>query len=196
MKAFHALLFCRNCLEDDDLRIIAGMRRGMKLKAPEGMGTRPTTDRVKESVFNLIQFHFPADCVLDLFAGSGALGIEALSRGAKHCVFLDADRNAAALVRENLHSARFESEATVFEQTAQAYLSQCHQVFDVIFLDPPYNKGFLLPVIQTIHERNLLAEGGIIVVETERGGEIVPDTYYPIKKSVAYGKTVITILQG
>ncbi len=178
------------------MRIIAGMRRGMKLKAPEGMGTRPTTDRVKESVFNLIQFHFPTDCVLDLFAGSGALGIEALSRGAKHCVFLDADRNAAALVRENLHSARFENEATVMEQTAEAYLAQCHQVFDVIFLDPPYNKGLLLPVIKTIYERNLLKENGIIVIETERGGEPVPDTYYSMKKSVVYGKTAITILQG
>ena len=178
------------------MRIIAGMRRGMKLKAPEGMGTRPTTDRVKESVFNLIQFHFPTDCVLDLFAGSGALGIEALSRGAKHCVFLDTDRNAAALVRENLHSARFENGATVLEQTAETYLAQCHQVFDVIFLDPPYNKGLLLPIVKAIYERNLLKENGIIVIETERGGEPVPDTYYPMKKSVVYGKTAITILQG
>lgn len=178
------------------MRIIAGMRRGMKLKAPEGMGTRPTTDRVKESVFNLIQFHFPADCVLDLYAGSGALGIEALSRGSKHCVFSDADRNAVALVQENLHTARFENAATVVHATAQAYLAQCQQIFNVIFLDPPYNKGHLEPIIRCIYERNLLKEGGIIVSETERGGETVPDTYYPIKKSVAYGKTVITILQG
>ena len=147
-------------------------------------------------MFNLIQFYFPTDDVLDLFAGSGALGIEALSRGAKHCVFLDIDRNAIALVQENLHSARFEDEATVLQQTAEAYLAQCHQAFDVIFLDPPYNKGLLLPVIKTIHERNLLKENGIIVIETECGGESVPDTYYPIKKAVVYGKTAITILQG
>lgn len=178
------------------MRIIAGMRRGMKLKAPEGMGTRPTTDRVKESVFNLIQFHFPTDCVLDLYAGSGALGIEALSRGAKQCVFSDADRNAVALVQENLQTARFENAAMVIQTTALAYLEQCRQVFDVIFLDPPYNQGHLEPVIRCIQERSLLKEGGIIVIETERDGETVPDTYYPIKKSVAYGKTVITILQG
>lgn len=178
------------------MRIIAGLRRGMKLKAPEGMGTRPTTDRVKESVFNLIQFHFPLESVLDLFAGSGALGIEALSRGAKRCVFVDADRNATALVQENLRTARFEDGASVVLKTAEAYLADCHGSFDIIFLDPPYNNGYLSPVIKTIYERALLKEGGIIIAETERDGETVPDAYYPIKKSVAYGKTVITILQG
>lgn len=178
------------------MRIIAGLRRGMKLKTQEGLGTRPTTDRVKESVFNLIQFHFPTERVLDLFAGSGALGLEALSRGAAHCVFVDADRTAGGFVQENLRSARFEAQAEVHLTTAAAYLAGCREGFDVIFLDPPYNKGFLEPVIKAIHQDKLLNPGGIIVAETERGGEAVPDTYYPMKKSVAYGKTVITILQG
>ncbi len=177
------------------MRVISGLRRGLKLKAPEGLGTRPTTDRVKESVFNLIQFHFPCDSVLDLFAGSGALGIEALSRGAAHCVFVDADRTAAALVRENLQSARFEAQASVVQQQAEGYLSSCTTAFSVIFLDPPYNKGMLSPVLSLIQERNLLTEDGIIVVETERSGEVVPDTAFSVKKSVAYGKTVITILK-
>jgi len=177
------------------LRVISGLRRGLKLKAPEGMGTRPTTDRVKESVFNLIQFHFPADSVLDLFAGSGALGIEALSRGSARCVFVDADRAAAQLVQENLRTARFEESAQVLNLRAEDYLVSCHEQFDVIFLDPPYNKGFLTPILAQIHAQGLLTEDGIIVVETERGGEAVPDTSFSVKKSVAYGKTVITILK-
>lgn len=177
------------------MRVIAGLRRGLKLKAPEGLGTRPTTDRVKESVFNLIQFYFPAERVLDLFAGSGALGIEALSRSSSHCDFVDADRNAVALVKENLAAARFEGQATVHSMTAERFLQSAVSPYRVIFLDPPYNKGLLAPVIQTLYERELLAEDGILVVETERGGETVPDTLYSVKKSVAYGKTVITLLQ-
>ena len=184
-----------NCLEDCPLRVIAGLRRGLKLKSPEGLGTRPTTDRVKESVFNMIQFHFPTQRALDLFAGSGALGIEALSRGTSYCDFVDADRNAATLVKENLSVAHFDGQASVYIMTADAFLSNATVPYDVIFLDPPYNKGLLLPIIQSIFKRNLLSDGGILVVETEKGGEPVPDEYYPIKKSVAYGKTVITILQ-
>lgn len=177
------------------MRVISGLRRGLKLKSPEGLGTRPTTDRVKESVFNLIQFYFPAERVLDLFAGSGALGIEALSRGASYCDFVDADQGAVALVKENLSAAHFEGQAGVHFVNAEHFLSKVSAPYDVIFLDPPYNKGLLTPMIHTIYERDLLKEGGILVVETERGGEAAPDTYYPVKKSVAYGKTVITILQ-
>ena len=177
------------------MRVIAGLRRGLKLKSPEGLGTRPTTDRVKESVFNLIQFQFPTERALDLFAGSGALGIEALSRGTSYCDFVDADHNAVTLVKENLSSAHFEGPAGVHTMTADSFLAKAIIPYDVIFLDPPYNKGLLAPVIQSIYERGLLSDGGILVVETEKGGESVPDQYYPIKKSVAYGKTVITLLQ-
>lgn len=178
------------------MRVISGLRRGLKLKAPEGMGTRPTTDRVKESLFNLIQFHFPAGRVLDLFAGSGALGIEALSRGSNHCDFVDADRTAAALVKENLSAAKFEAQAQVHITTAEGFLAGCSQGFDVIFLDPPYNQGLLAPVIAAIYQKGLLNPGGILIAETERGGETVPDSFYAVKKSVTYGKTVLTILQG
>lgn len=176
------------------MRVISGLRRGLKLKAPEGLGTRPTTDRVKESLFNLIQFYFPSDKVLDLFAGSGALGIEALSRGASHCIFVDAERSAISLVQENLRSARFQDQATVLQQTAETFLSSTKETFSVIFLDPPYNKGYLAPVLNLIQERQILQNDGIIVVETERGGEPVPQAGFSVKKSVAYGKTVITIL--
>ncbi len=177
------------------MRVIAGLRKGLKLKSPEGLGTRPTTDRVKESLFNLIQFHFPTQRALDLFAGSGALGLEALSRGTAYCDFVDSGRDAVALVKENLSAARFEGQAGVHQMDARSFLLQASAPYDVIFLDPPYNKGMLEPVIKGIAEQNLLKDGGILVAETERGGEPVPDTYYSVKKSVAYGKTVITILQ-
>lgn len=177
------------------MRVISGLRRGLKLNAPQGIHTRPTTDRVKESVFNIIQFSFPTERVLDLFAGSGALGIEALSRGANHCIFVDADASAFRLVKENLHLARFEEQATVLNQQAETFLASCNEGFDVIFLDPPYNRGFLKPILDIIVQKSLLNEDGTLVIETELGGEEIPPTPFAVKKSVAYGNTVITILK-
>ncbi len=178
------------------MRIISGIRRGLKLTAPEGADTRPTADRVKEALFNIIQYNVPAESVLDLFSGSGALGIEALSRGCGYCVFTDSSAAAVKLTKSNLARAHFEDKAEVLQCTALDYLKQCKTKFDIIFIDPPYNRGFLEPAISSIHSGGLLKTGGLIAVETERGGEAVPDSYYPIKKSSAYGKTAITILQG
>lgn len=177
------------------MRIVSGMRRGMKLKPPTGMDTRPTTDRVKESVFNLIQFILPADSVLDLFAGSGALGIEALSRGSKHCTFIDNHSSAVALVSENLQSAKFEACSTIKKIDALQFLDQTELQFDLIFLDPPYNQGLIDPILKSIHKNKRLAPGGLVVIETEKGGESVPDIYYPVRKLTTYGKTQITLLQ-
>lgn len=177
------------------MRIISGCRKGHKLKAPEGLDTRPTTDRVKESIFNLIQFCRP-EAVLDLFAGSGALGIEALSRGAERAVLIDSDRKAIALIQENLKDARLDTFATVRMTDALSYLDTCGQTFDLIFLDPPYNKGWISPVLEKIAKRGILRPEGVIVCETEAGGEPMPETEYNLRKSVKYGKTIITILQG
>lgn len=177
------------------MRIISGMRRGMKLKAPEGLDTRPTTDRVKESVFNIIQFQLPAQCVLDLFAGSGALGLEALSRGSDSCVFVESGRQAAALIKENIQNTRFQDRAHLLNSDAISFLEHTAEVFDLIFLDPPYNKGLLAPVLDIVRRRALLSPDGIIVVETEQAGEPVPEIY-PVRKVAVYGKTVITILQN
>ena len=178
------------------MRIIAGTRRGLHLKNPDGLDTRPTTDRVKESLFNIIQFHLPVPSVLDLFAGSGALGLEALSRGCEHCVFTEKSRKAAALTQENLCRAGFDGRAEVVVLDALSYLEHCDRRFDLIFLDPPYNQGFLMPVLQRIDQYGLLAPGGILTVETEKAGEVVPDSFFSCKKTAVYGKTVITILQG
>ena len=178
------------------MRIISGCRRGMKLFAPDGMDTRPTTDRVKESLFNIIQFRLPCDKVLDLFAGSGSLGIECISRYCGKCTFVDSNKQSLALVQKNVKSAQFEDSSSFFNTDAISFLTGCNDSFDLIFLDPPYNCDFLEPAIELIHRRNILNENGIIVVESEKNGESVPDTYFPIRRQATYGKTVITILQG
>lgn len=177
------------------MRVIAGIRKGLKLNAPEGTGTRPTTDRVKESVFNIIQMHLPAGRVLDLFAGSGALGIEALSRRSYHCVFVEYDRTSFSLVRQNIARAGFEDSAEVVFKDAFSYLDTKPRPFDIIFLDPPYNKGFIAPILDKIAGHHLLNPDGIIVIETEKGGEEAFHSAFETIKCVSYGKTVITIIK-
>lgn len=179
-----------------DLRVISGQARGRKLLAPEGLDTRPTTDRVKESMFNLIMPYLPAKSVLDLFAGSGALGIEALSRGSQHCTFIEHDKKALAIVKKNIELARQADKAEVFEKDAFSYLSGTGSVFDVIFLDPPYNKGLLEKALCLIARQKLLSPDGIIVCEGEYGGEAPGGTYFDIVKSAKYGKTNVFILKN
>lgn len=178
------------------MRIIAGIRKGLKLSAPDGMGTRPTTDRVKESVFNIIQMHLPAERVLDLFAGSGALGIEALSRRSLYCVFVEHDRRAYDVALQNITAAKFRDNSELRFSDSLTYLDSNPAPFDIIFLDPPYNKGLLAVVLDKISQGKLLKEDGIIVVEAEKGGEPAEHPDFEIHKCVSYGKTVITILKS
>ncbi len=176
------------------MRIISGIRKGLKLKPPEGADTRPTTDRVKESVFNIIQPYLPAMRALDLFAGSGALGIEALSRHSNYCVFVEHSKAAYNLVRHNLDTSGFDKSSEIAFSDALIYLGSADEAFDIIFLDPPYNKGLILPVLEEISKRNLLNNDGIIVIETEKGGESAEHPDYKVIKRAAYGKTLITVL--
>lgn len=175
------------------MRIISGSRRGKKLLAPSGENTRPTTDRVKESVFNIIQSYIPTECVLDLFAGSGALGIEALSRGCSHAVFVDTGREALSVARQNIKNSQFEEKSTVLRTDAAAYLERCQKRFGIIFLDPPYNTGLLSRAADLIEKRGLLSEGGIMVCETEAGGEVPQVHELELIRSATYGKTNILI---
>lgn len=177
------------------MRIISGMRKGLKLTAPVGQNTRPTTDRVKESIFNLLQFHLPCSHVLDLFAGSGAMGIECLSRHCGQVYFVDKDPSSIAVIKENLAAARFSDNAVVRCTDAHSFLSACNETFDLIFLDPPYNRGLLDPTLAEISRCNLLRKEGIIVVESEKGGEVPTDTDYSVRRVATYGKTVVTLLQ-
>lgn len=176
------------------MRIIAGVRKGLRLKAPEGMDTRPTTDRVKEAVFNIIQTHLPARRVLDLYAGSAAMGLEALSRRSDKCVFVERDRKALSLVRHNISLAGFDDSAEVVASDALSYLDSAAPEFDIIFMDPPYNKGLISPSLFKVSQRGLLSRDGIIVVETEKGGEEPQCPDFKTVRQAVYGKVVITVL--
>ena len=175
------------------MRVISGRAKGLKLLAPDGLGTRPTTDRVKESVFNILMPYIPCENVLDLFSGSGGMGIEALSRNCTSCVFVEKDKSALGIIHKNLEKSRLGASATVISGDALDYLKRCSTAFDLIFLDPPYNKGFLKPVFDSIYENNLLKDNGIIVVETEVLGESPDDDRFDCIKSAKYGKTVISV---
>ena len=120
------------------MRVITGIARGRRLKEPQGLETRPTTDRVKEGIFSSIQFEIEGRRVLDLFGGTGQMGIEALSRGAAHCTFVDLRKEAVGIIRENLKLTGLEGQATVVQRDALAFLTRCREKYDVIFLDPPY----------------------------------------------------------
>ena len=176
------------------MRVITGKARGVNLKTPEGLQTRPTTDRVKEALFSIIQFDVPTARVLDLFGGTGQLGIEALSRGAKSAVFVDSGDKACALIRENLKRCKMENEATVIRADYLEYLKRCRQKFDILFLDPPYAEVFLENALKSITEIDILESGGIIVAERPVGKDLPWDfSGYTRSKDYKYGKTLITL---
>ena len=176
------------------MRVISGQARGLKLIAPDGLATRPTTDRVKESMFTIISAHLPAQNILDLFSGSGALGIEALSRGSKLGVLVETDRAALNDLNQNLERSRQIQKAEVVAGDAFTYLSRTSKKFDIIFLAPPYNKGLLTRAVKEIAQNDLLTPDGIIVCEGEVGGEAPTDEYFNILKQAKYGKTMVYIL--
>ncbi|MBR4990197.1 MAG: 16S rRNA (guanine(966)-N(2))-methyltransferase RsmD [Oscillospiraceae bacterium] len=176
------------------MRVITGSARGITLKTPEGMVTRPTTDRVKEAMFSIIHFEIPGADVLDLFGGTGQLGIEALSRGAKSAVFVDAGEPACRLIRENLKRTRLEAQARVVRSDYLAYLERTKEQFDIILLDPPYAEVFLESAIKKITEIDILRENGIIVAERPLGKELPRESPgYDRSKDYKYGNTLLTI---
>lgn len=176
------------------MRVITGKARGVVLKTPEGMQTRPTTDRVKEALFSIIQFDIPGCKVLDLFGGTGQLGIEALSRGAKSAVFVDASDAACKLIRENLKRTKLENDAKVVRSDYMEYLRRSRETFDVVFLDPPYAEVFLENSLNCITEIDILQTNGIIVTERPLEKELSWDIPgYTRSKDYKYGNTLITL---
>ena len=158
------------------------------------MDTRPTTDKVKESLFNIIQFEIEGRRVLDLFGGTGQLGIEALSRGADHCTFVDMRKEAAALIRENLRLAGLSERSRVVQGDALSFLSSCGEKFDVILLDPPYHTELLEKSVERITEFDILREHGIMVCESaaERELPALPPPYER-GREYRYGKIRLTV---
>ena len=175
------------------MRVITGSARGRRLKELEGYDTRPTTDLVKEGLFNIIQFDIEGRKVLDLFAGTGQLGIEALSRGAASAVFVEQRRDAAALVRDNLRLTGLEASARVVPGDSMAFLASCKEHFDIILLDPPYGSDLLKNAINAISQFDILSNHGIIVCESPVNQDMPPVAPpYFLRRTYRYGKIKIT----
>lgn len=176
------------------MRVITGKAKGVSLKTPDGMLTRPTTDRVKEALFSIINFDIPGARVLDLFGGTGQLGIEALSRGAKSAVFVDAREDACRLIRENLKRTRLEQDGKVVRSDYLDYLKRCREQYTIIFLDPPYAEVFLENALNRITEIDILQSDGIIVTERPLGKDLPWEFEgYTRSRDYKYGKTLLTI---
>lgn len=179
------------------MRVISGTARGISLNAPEGIGTRPTTDRVKENLFNMIQHEIREKNVLDLFSGSGALAIEALSRGAREAVLVEPDKKCYTVINENLKRTRLISLARVLQSSAESGIRQLQREgkrFDLVFMDPPYQKGWVLATLTQLTESGILNPDALVVVEHE-ATDPSPDhigtlTRFHEKK---YGRTALSL---
>ena len=175
------------------MRIISGTARGRRLKEPANYDIRPTTDKVKESIFNIIQFEIEGRRVLDLFAGTGQLGLEALSRGAGSCVFVDESNAAIKIVGENIKTCGFEKQSQVLRSDALSAVARLGK-FDVILLDPPYDTELLNKVLAKIIEIDILKVNGIILCESRSEAKL-PDVSapYKLRKEYKYGKIKLTL---
>lgn len=179
------------------MRVIAGERKGMTLKSVPGDSTRPTSDKVKQAIFNIIGPYFNEGLGLDLYAGSGSLGIEALSRGLSKVIFVDQDLKAVQTIKRNLNEVQYSEKAEVYRTKAiQALkaLKKRELQFSYIFLDPPYNKKSIEKEIETLLTFNLLHNSGQLIVEHSRKLEL-PNTILHVckQKGESYGNTMISI---
>ena len=181
------------------MRVISGVSRGRLLKAVPGIGTRPTTDKVKEAIYSMIGPFFDGGLVLDLFAGTGGLGIEALSRGMERAIFVDLDKASVAVIRENLQKTGLAEKAEVYQNDAIRALKALAKrdiCFDLVFLDPPYRIKNVEQLLQLLQEKRLLQAGAIILVEHESAYSCAETVgCCRLRKHVVYGDTAITIFE-
>lgn len=177
------------------MRVISGKLCGKKLEMLKEDAVRPTTDKVKESIFNVIQFDVVGASFMDLFAGSGQIGIEALSRGARAATFVDESRRAIDVVRRNLASTSLLERADVVQKDAISFLRQTRSRFDIAFLDPPYKTGILQKVLDIAPD--VMSERGIIICE-HPAEEILPANIkrFSVSRSYKYGKIMLTLYRG
>lgn len=172
------------------MRIISGSKRGMNLDTPEGLDTRPTSDRIKETLFNMIGFDVPDCNFLDLFSGSGQMGIEALSRGANKAVFVEKDKKALTCISNNLKKGKFLDNAVVYSEDVFSALNKLNknEVFDIVFMDPPYNKLIEKQVLTALIDKSFINEDTIIIVEAslETEFDYVSEIGYEITKEKIY----------
>ncbi|WP_432400669.1 16S rRNA (guanine(966)-N(2))-methyltransferase RsmD [Wukongibacter sp. M2B1] len=178
------------------MRVISGKAKGVRLKALKGMDTRPTSDKVKESIFSIIAPYIDDSKVLDLFSGTGNLGIEAVSRGATYAYLIERNRKCQPIIKENIHKAKLEDNIKLIIRDVVSALRMFKandEKFDIIFMDPPYLKGFILPCLEEISGLNLLNIDGIIVIEHDIK-DVLPDTVKDITKfkERKYGTTMVS----
>ena len=182
------------------MRIITGKAKGTVLKAPQGEATRPTADRVKEAVFSMLQFDIEDRTVLDLFAGSGQMGLEALSRGSSKAVFVDKSKDAVKAIKENIAKTKLTDKAEVYQGDSLDYIKRNEGVkFDIIIIDPPYALGKYKPSLNALLKADMLKPTTFIVCESGTdeifdGDKSLEDAFC-VAKQTKYGKTFITILQ-
>lgn len=181
------------------MRVIGGSAKGQRLHSLPGESTRPTLDRIKESIFNMIQLYVLDAKVLDLFAGSGALGIEALSRGAAECCFVDGQRDSIQVISDNLAKTKLTAGSSVLSMDYQRALTTFKgqgKTFDLIFLDPPYKKGLAGEALRLIEKEDLLSPRGLIIVEQDHRETLTTsEEQYLLWKEKKYGNTIIRILK-
>lgn len=178
------------------MRVITGEARGKKLAALEGTEvTRPTTDMVKEAMFSIIQFDVVGATVLDLFAGSGQLGIEAISRGAEKCTFVDSSTEAIKIIRSNAEACGFLDRANILSYDAQRYLRTAKEGIDIALLDPPYRQGILEKTLPELER--IMSDSAVVICEHEKGLELA-DAYGKLKKyrCYRYGKIALTVYRS
>lgn len=182
------------------MRVISGKARSLRLKTLEGMDTRPTQDRIKETLFNMIQHEVAGKDFLDLFAGSGAIGIEALSRGCKHAVFVEKNKKAAACIQDNLVHTKLAEDAMILVAdvtSAVRKLDSEGRNFDYIFMDPPYDKGMEEAVLRELDHSHILKENALVIVESSLDTEIQDEMFQHLEvlKTKEYKTNKHTFLQ-
>lgn len=176
------------------MRVITGSARGRKLQTLEGRDVRPTTDKVKESVFSIIQFQIQDRVFLDLFAGSGQMGIEALSRGAKKAYIVDQSLKAIRVIEENLKATKLEDNASVCRQDAQSFLLSLRENIDVVYVDPPFERGLIDEVLPLLSAK--MNKGGVILCESA-DNETIPASAgdFLLDRTYRYGKIKVSLFR-
>lgn len=177
------------------LRVISGTARGLKLESLDGLSTRPTLDRVKESIFNILFDAVTDSYILDLFAGSGALGIESLSRGASRCTFVDSNKDAINVIKRNVKKASVEEKSDIRFCDYKKFISECNGKYDIVFLDPPYMAGFTEDILERLHQSDILNEDCIIVVESDKNFKPHFNSNYKVIKDKNYGRVNVCLLE-
>ena len=178
------------------MRIIAGELKGRKLTTPRDYNVRPTAEKVREAVFSMLQIYIPDAVVLDLFAGTGSLGLEALSRGARRAYFVDRDRQSIALVRSNVKACGMEDRSVILCADYSSVIGRIHDKIDVVFLDPPYQAGLMEDCLRKLADSEILPEGGIIVAEHGRE-ELLPESLSCLQqiRDRKYGKVRVSVYE-